>query len=316
MQISDDEEQLHSTSYRTGFGKVAHFYTEQGFKPFPISGKLPMVVGATGRNGKITLKKITQWCRQFPRANTAIRAQGWVAIDVDHYDGKTGADQLLQLEELFGVLPATISSTARGRDSLSRQYFFRVRRDVALNSDPTEDIEIIHKFHRYCVVAPSRHPKLNKPYVWYDAKGEEMQRLPTIKDFAALPSKWLAGLSRTNTTFKAEGVYEGELEEWIEWLGDDVPFYGGMSILRDIQSTAHIGHDELLKFIFRLHRTRMEGDDGLKEIYFKLLDKFKTTTNNPDWERELADAIRWTVGKTWSSSNAQPKEKVNDNDNS
>ena len=312
MQIYKDEEQSPSTSYRTGFGKVAPFYTEQGFKPFPVSGKLPMVVGATGRNGKITLKKITEWCRHFPRANTAIRAQGWVAIDVDHYDGKTGADQLLQLEELFGVLPVTISSTARGRDSLSRQYFFRVRRDVALNSDPTEDIEIIHKFHRYCVVAPSQHPKLNKPYIWYDAKGEEMQRLPTILDFAVLPPGWVAGLSRANTAFKAEGIYEGALDEWIEWLGEDEPFYGGLKLEHDIQAAIHIGHNQLLKFVYRIHQTRLEGDDGMKRIYLALLQKFKATTNNPDWERELTDAVRWTVGKSWTPSN---KEST-DNDNS
>ena len=72
--------------------------------------------------------------------------------------------------------------------------------------------------------------------------------------------------------------------------------------------------DELMKFIFRIHRTRMEGEDGLKEIYFKLVDKFKTTTNNPDWERELTDAIRWTAGNAWTSSNTEPKAKVNDND--
>ena len=107
-----------------GYGKVAPFYLKNGFKPIPVLEKRPLAKGATGYKGSVTPDKVSDWVKKYPDAATGIVAEGFISIDVDHHDEKFGADQLLGLIEMMGDLPPTVSSTARGKESLSRQYFY------------------------------------------------------------------------------------------------------------------------------------------------------------------------------------------------
>ena len=283
-----------------GYGLVAPLYFRNGFKPIPLIGKRPLVRGATGQSGAVTAEKIADWRSRFPQASIGLRAEGFITIDVDHHDSKLGAEQLASFEARFGTLPRTVSSTARGKTSASRQYFFRVREDTPLASDPSPDIEIVHKFHRYSVVAPSIHPELLTTYVWYGADGEEITRLPTLRDFALLPDAWLDGLSRTRTVSEHSGEFAGDLTDWIQWLGEVPPFLNVRHLREEIERTEHIGHDDLLRFVLRIQRARIEGEASLAPVFGALSDQFRQTTNNPDWAKELEDIVRWVIGANWN----------------
>lgn len=293
-----------------GFADAAPLYLKNGLKPIPVSGKVPLVKGATGHHGVVTEERVSKWCKQFPAASVAIRADGFFSLDIDHHDDKYGNDQLLDLVEKYGPLPATISSTSRGKDSPSRQYFFRSEGELPLLSDPAPDIEIIQRSHRYSVVAPSIHPTTGSAYVWYGPDGQEMVRLPTIEDFAIIPSAWLKGLRRNVSNLAAhDGIYSGDIDDWINWLGTDAPWWTAQGIRLDIIAKQHIGHSDLLKFVYRIHATRLEGDNSLRPIFEELVHKFSTTTNNPQWQRELENAVRWTIGNSWSPLDPKNEEQ-------
>ena len=155
---------LNAMTYRS----AAPTYLAKGLKPVPVKGKTPVPGGATGRHGVVNEAKVNAWCvdPEWADQNVALRAEGWVAIDVDEYDVKHGAEQLADLEAHLGPLPATPSSTSRGVDSPSRQYFLALKEPVELYGKPPilgvkandVHIEIVQFHHRYAVVAPSIHP--------------------------------------------------------------------------------------------------------------------------------------------------------------
>ncbi|MFI9748855.1 bifunctional DNA primase/polymerase [Streptomyces collinus] len=112
------------------------------------------------------------------------------ALDVDAYDGKTGAASLEALEAVHGALPATYSSTSRGPGP-SRIYFYRLPASaVRLNTLPGPGIETIQHHHRYAVVWPSRHPGTHETYRWYGPDGEGLEEgvVPSPDDFPELPA--------------------------------------------------------------------------------------------------------------------------------
>lgn len=173
---------------------MAEQFLDNGFTVIPVKGKSVPPAGATGRNGSVTAEKIKAWSEDFEWAmqNTAIRhGRDTIAVDVDHYGDATGADTLADLEAKLGDLPATITSTARGADSPSRQHIFILPEEVELVGTAGPNIDIIQFSHRYTVCAPSIHPETLQPYVFYDADGEPMDELPTVGDLEILPQAWL-----------------------------------------------------------------------------------------------------------------------------
>lgn len=125
-------------------------------------------------------------------------------------------------------------------------------------------------------------------------------RLPTIDDFAPLPFSWLQGLTKSAHDREHEGQFDGDIDAWIVWLGEVAPFRSVQNLLRDIRSEGHIGHQELLRFLYRIQRLRMEGEPSLAPVFRELIDQFRTTTNNPNWAKELEDAVRWVIGADWN----------------
>lgn len=219
---------------------VALTYLERGLLPLPVRGKRPVPVGATGRNGSVTPEKVGEWIRSGFRyldtetgewgvqdsatANVALRAEGWVSIDVDEYGDKHGAAQLAALEERLGPLPLTPSSTARGQGDPSRQWFYALPpgERVEMYGKPPIDgldakdihIEIIQAHHRYAVVWPSIHPTTGSTYQWYDAEGEPMESPPLLSDFEYLPQAWVDYLRADAREYGHQGTqWDGEVPQ-------------------------------------------------------------------------------------------------------
>lgn len=169
--------------------------------PVPVADKFPPPVGFTGEHGRGTDPlQLVAWAGTHADWSIAIRMpDGVIGVDVDHYEKgkvhKRGNDSLLELEQRWGKLPATWSSTARGDQTPgpSRIMFFRCppgRYATKLG----DSIEIIQRHHRYAVVGPSWHHDVNAPYRWYDPAGQPADSVPKPIELPELPEAWIAGL--------------------------------------------------------------------------------------------------------------------------
>lgn len=189
------------------YAEYAAAYRQQGFAPIPVKGKRPVPSGATGTNGVVTDEKIAAWCAdaEWAASNLALRVEGFVVLDVDHYDEKEGATQLAELEQKLGSLPATITSTSRGQDSLSRQHFYLVPEDRHFVTKAADDIDVLQRRHRYAVTFPSVHPETGETYRFYSYDGEPLDDLPSIGDFEMLPEAWIEYLTNLKPEYE-EGV--------------------------------------------------------------------------------------------------------------
>ncbi len=172
--------------------------------------KVISIKGVTGREGVVTDQNVADWIADptWATANIALRAEGYITLDVDDYGDNKGAEQLATLEADLGILPSTITSTSRGQDSASRQHFYRIPDGVELVGSAATSIEVVQRHHRYSVVYPSIHPETGQPYIWYDYEGEPMDTLPLIDDFEILPDPWIEHLRVERPVYKHE-QFEG-----------------------------------------------------------------------------------------------------------
>ena len=276
-------------------------YDQLGYKPVPLSGKTLIVSGATGRAGSVTKEKIEAWREQHPSANTGIVAHGWIAIDVDHHDEKYGADQLAELEKRFGRLPKTWKSTARGPESLSAQYFYRVEQIIPYESNPAKDIEIIHPTHRYSAVSPSIHPSLGVEYTWYEPDGSEATRIPEIDELPELPLRWSLAFGKPNEAITGNvAAYQGSIQDWIDWLDDRAPSHFTLELIEELASMTHIGHNQLLQLLIRVRDLETQSwERGTRKAFDFVSQKYFATTNNPNPTDEFNKVLIWVIGKDW-----------------
>lgn len=161
----------------------------------PVDGKELIVKGVTGRNGRmpepIDYKK---WLLRWADKNAALRfPRSIIGIDVDAYDDKPGATTLAELEERWGPLPPTFRSSARVGDRVSGIRFYRVPGEAEVVTE-FPGIEIVQFHHRYAVVWPSIHDKLETQYKWWALDGTPLGRVPQPTEFAELPEAWWDGL--------------------------------------------------------------------------------------------------------------------------
>lgn len=290
------------------FGIFAPVYLANGFKPFPARDKKPLVSGATGHDGVITLDKVNDWISTHHDAHLCIRAEGWIGVDVDNYDGKQGGAQLEALESKLGVLPETYTSTARGRFSKSRQYFYRVPDDIPRKSRLARDIEIIQRCHRYAAVFPTFHRGTGTNYSWYHPDGTLSESIPRLQDFARLPESWLEFLKRGNGFAgeeRSRHVYSGELESWVRWFGDGSLSLAYSDLIEQINAEPHIGHDLLGHYIREIHDYRLSyGEVGGAFALKALYDRYLGTTNEREPQKEWENWIRWVIGADWEPISA------------
>lgn len=287
-----------------GFGLVEPIYRDKGFKALPLNGKRPLVKGATGLSGSITYEKAQEWRTKYGFANTGIVADGWIAVDVDHHDDKFGADQLASLEAKHGKLPKTWKSSARGKESPSAQYFFRVESQCAFDSNPSPDIEIIHPYHRFSAVSPSKHPILGTQYIWYTPDGDEADEIPSIDEFAELPLGWVLAFSKDSSDlYKAENPFDGDCQVWINSLDSREPTPFTEFALQEISALQHIGHNDLLLLLRKVNEYHWNlWERGTLHLFEAIRNKYYLTTNEARPETEFENALRWVIGKSWEPS--------------
>lgn len=195
------------------YATAAEDYRARGWSPLPIDPAdkgVRVPTGYTGYEGAdASPEDVARWVQSRGADNVALRVPaGVVGIDVDHYGDKRGGDDIRELESRLGALPRTWTSTARGADQPSRIHWFRVPAGARL-SDPTDDIEVIQRHHRYALVWPSVHPKTGATYQWYTPGGRVTDHVPHVNQIPELPAAWVEGLKAADrTVYSAEQTAE------------------------------------------------------------------------------------------------------------
>jgi hypothetical protein len=186
----------------TPYADAAPDYYKAGWAPLPLppGEKNPPPKGWTGAAAPYpSFPDVYTWAEDHPGGNIGLRMPvDVVGIDVDDYAKhgiqKLGAASLAELEEKFGQLPPTYSSTARGW-GVSRIRFYRVPEGLSWPGQAGPDIEVIQKRHRFAAVWPSTNPDADgAEYAWYDLDGETCP-IPNVADLTDMPDEWVMGLT-------------------------------------------------------------------------------------------------------------------------
>lgn len=297
------------------YDDAAEVYLASGLWPIPVMGKNPPVSGATGYTGTVTPEKIVEWLHPDPvrraRAgrgvrldNLAIRHQATVAIDVDQgYGEKDGVAQLAAWAAKLDLppLPATWSSTARGDDSPSRQYLYRIPSDIRMKTKPCKAVELCNWHHRFTVCAPSIHPNGNV-YAWYlpgeagvpPTWGERTDRYPRVDVFADLPREWFEAFrgAEANADRTAATV---DLREFVAGLPAGEPDALVQLLIEQWSDPdTHVGHDEAKQAFIHAFMLGREGHPGVEQLITVLYTRLKayTAVARPDDPDEAAKLVR------------------------
>lgn len=183
--------------FKEPFKASSQRYWEKNWKPFPVKGKKEAIPGGiTGREGKDpTWAQIQEWIGRRPFSNVALRANGWLSIDVD----EGGHEAFLAAQAELGKLPPTWTSTSWGPDSTRRQHFYKVplgfdaaRSEGRFKKRFGDAVDLVHRGHRYSVVYPSTHPGNGQTYLWYRPDGSPGgTTCPERTELPELPQPWL-----------------------------------------------------------------------------------------------------------------------------
>jgi hypothetical protein len=202
------------------YARAASSYRQLGWgNPIPVKDKWPPPTGYTGRGGAdVSDGDLGRWTRgPEGRYNIALRLPGDViGVDVDHYGGKRGGDTLASAEAELGPLPAAWRVTSRGAGQPSGILLFRVPEGLDWSGAEGnlrrfgDHIDVLHRGHRYAMVAPSLHPKTRQPYRWYDPGGKASGRAPRPEELAELPATWVELLTAAPVEPTPAAVAEGD----------------------------------------------------------------------------------------------------------
>lgn len=212
--------------------QAARDYLEAGWSPIPLpfKEKSPPPDDLTGAAGEwVDAVRVAAWTRtvrpvraragnlSFIAGNVGLRLpRNVLGIDVDLYDGKTGAKTMHDAIERMGTLPPTWSSTARFDGS--GIFLFRVPEGLAWPGQVGPGVETIRWDHRYAMVAPSIHDKIHKPYAWTRPDGERVtDEIPAVAELPYLPEPWVLGLTGGAEWVEREGgdISADEARAWI-----------------------------------------------------------------------------------------------------
>lgn len=286
-----------------GYASVAQTYRDKGWTPIPLPAgeKKSPPSGTTGRDGTVSDFNIVQWSSSAKHrdGNVALRAEGWIAIDVDAYDGKVGDLTIRDLEAQLGELPVTITSTARepwtasGEENPSRQHFYRVPERLSFVTT-LQDVEIVQHRHRYSVVHPSVHPN-GSVYTWYDEQNEPLDELPSLDDLEWLPEAWLLHLAIPDEVSPRWNGYTGEVHEWLSAIEDTDLTPLMRQWVASIPSE-DFGHNEMIEMQASLVNLAAQGQEGVKLALDALRSQwlrgpYDTEQYRHDWDTSLAGAI-------------------------
>jgi hypothetical protein len=233
---------------------LARKYREAGWLgtlPLPKAKKETPPTGFTGHGRPYpTDKQIEDWYQPGAEQNIALRlaeVPGYVpkgmapreyelmAIDVDDYGDKNGAEQLANLEAKLGALPATVTASSRfdtAPNSGHRVFIVPAGHRFLGKAAPA--IDIVQKSHRYLVVWPSVNPDAPRPgplaglavYRWRDPNGayyderDDGAAIPALDDVAVLPDAWFDYLTCGGQIAVDVPISELTLSELNQWAKD------------------------------------------------------------------------------------------------
>jgi KaiC/GvpD/RAD55 family RecA-like ATPase len=203
-----------------------------------------------------------------------------VCIDVDHYDGKRGADTMDRAEAWLGELPLTYKVTSRGVNDPSGRYLYRkpVELDFSdraliqfANDNGKTDVEILRTGHRFSWAPGDINHKNGLTVQCFDPLGEPCW-LPDAnsEDIPELPQRWIDYLWNPPAAHSLSAYTRpGDGPQW--WL---------------LQPDASLGSDsELSAFAFDMMLSRV----GMDEIFDQWLRVSRTDDPGWPWSREDFD---------------------------
>lgn len=280
------------------YDDAARAYLAAGWSPIPVLGKTMPARGTTGYEGTVTAEKVEAWLtadltqrarngRGVNVDNVGLRHQFTLAIDVDHgYGDKDGVTQLAAwaAKLLLPPLPATWSSTARGDDSPSRQYLYRIAEDVVFKTKPCVSVELCCWHHRFTVCAPTIHPGTGTPYTWYQPGlggvpptwGTPTPYFPRPTDLPYLPAEWMTAF-RGGVANADRSVAVVDLPELMATFPEGEP--DGLVrylIAKWSDEAQHCGHDEAKNALINCFMVGREGHPGVDELYSAIVDRYIT----------------------------------------
>ncbi|WP_162648027.1 bifunctional DNA primase/polymerase [Rhodococcus pyridinivorans] len=260
------------------FVQAAKALVELGWHPIPLSGpggKVCGPKGVQGREGVDVTDEDTfrewadRWAATEDGLNLATRMPvGVIALDVDCYDGKPGAETMAACADEWGDLPPTWSVTAR-TDGSSKLLYRVPKGWEGVGVVPGRDgkngsgVEVLQRHHRYAVVPPSIHDV--GPVLVFGPDGDQCDHLPTPDELPMLPEAWCDGLykfrpdvtrDRTADPDELLGLFQDGL------MTDAVQ--RAMQKVLDALSSGAGRHDEMNERLLELLRLGWGGAPGVR----------------------------------------------------
>lgn len=184
------------------FKTTAEIYRQLGYTPIPIREGTKRPEGSWRDADKWDNNKYFE-LESDPRAErwgVGLVTAGLVVLDVDSAEGHRkdadGVAAFQRLQDELGALPPTYTNTARGEDSASRHYLFRLPeayKGKKLHA-PAAGVDLRDKGGQI-LVWPSIHPDTKTPYKWYGKDGKETGA-PLPSELPELPEAWCERLTR------------------------------------------------------------------------------------------------------------------------
>jgi hypothetical protein len=304
---------------------VARYLDAGWLMPIPCGGddgKTPLESGFHGWKSdwkkQATKQNARRLHKHYKGRNVNIGlwpAPGLLLIDIDAYDKKHGWETLTKLEEEFGKLPDTLTSSARS-DGKSGIRWFNVPIDLDLHGIGVlgDGIEVVHRGTRFAVIPPSYHKGRNAYYRWYLAgdpiDGEGSYDVPDREEVSELPFAWVEMLRHRHFSrfipekkFKDVPTARRAVDKWVtehggepcaKMLRNAEPF---LEFVREkIQR-----HDHSMVGVYKLVCLAAEQHTGLATVIQQLRETFEESRQGDaispaevvqEWERFLDGGVR------------------------
>lgn len=304
------------------FHDTVNAYRDLGFHPIPARGKRPSVKDYTHAVewGDAEYKKLAQ---QHADDNIGLQPHGFIVLDVDaasehKRDGADGVRSLKELEARLGKLPATWTSTARGKDSPSRHYLYRLPKKYwGLNPqgkpwfhNPAPGIDMICEGLRHILVYPSIHPKTGTEYEWYDSKGEK-SGAPGLYDLPLLPKAWIGQCLKPERTTTSTGKHD------VNMMCRSVERVLNGYTMNPASKGSR--HDTTLSTVHKLacmagegHRGATKAVEAIRRMFPRIVDDRSENEAEAEFDRMIEKEDFTTIGDDPCGT---PRETIREKDN-